>query len=47
MNDHSLTALKRTQEEILAEQRQNFEEQIAMLKEEHSAELNEEKEATR
>uniref|UniRef100_A0A1I7VMW1 PH domain-containing protein n=1 Tax=Loa loa TaxID=7209 RepID=A0A1I7VMW1_LOALO len=47
LNDHSLSAMKKTHEEVLAEQRRQYEEQITALHEEHAAELQEEKKATR
>lgn len=47
LNDHSLSTMKKTHEEMLAEQRRQYEEQIAVLHEEHAAELQEEKKATR
>ncbi|CAG9538211.1 unnamed protein product [Cercopithifilaria johnstoni] len=47
LNDHSLSTMKKTHEEMLAEQRRQYEEQIAALHEEHAAELQEEKKATR
>ncbi|VDK82980.1 unnamed protein product, partial [Onchocerca ochengi] len=47
LNDHSLSTMKKTHEEMLAEQRQQYEEQIIALREEHAAELQEEKKATR
>ncbi|VDK82191.1 unnamed protein product [Litomosoides sigmodontis] len=47
LNDHSLSTMKKTHEEMLAEQRRQYEEQIVALQEEHAAELQEEKKATR
>lgn len=47
MNDHSIAAMKKTHEELMEEQKRHFEEEIHLLKEEHDAELHEEKEATR
>lgn len=39
--------MKKTHEEMLAEQRRQYEEQITALQQEHAAELQEEKKATR
>ncbi|VDO42469.1 unnamed protein product, partial [Brugia timori] len=47
LNDHSLSTMKKTHEEMLAEQRRQYEEEIAALHKEHAAELQEEKKATR
>ncbi|MCP9264153.1 Myosin phosphatase Rho-interacting protein [Dirofilaria immitis] len=47
LNDHSLSTMKKTHEEMLSEQRRQYEEQIVALREEHAAELQEEKKATR
>uniref|UniRef100_A0A915PPQ9 Uncharacterized protein n=1 Tax=Setaria digitata TaxID=48799 RepID=A0A915PPQ9_9BILA len=47
LNDHSLSTMKKTHEEMLAEQRRQYEDQITALREEHAAELQEEKKATR
>uniref|UniRef100_A0A0N5AL69 GRIP domain-containing protein n=1 Tax=Syphacia muris TaxID=451379 RepID=A0A0N5AL69_9BILA len=47
MNEHSIQALKKGQEELLAEQKGRFQQELDLLKEEHAAELQEEKEATR
>ncbi|VDN08475.1 unnamed protein product [Thelazia callipaeda] len=47
LNDHSMTAMKKTHEELLEELRRHYEEQITTLRDEHVAELQEEKKATK